>query len=152
MYEPGIYPIDQTYWDYSNLSPVNFKTPSTKAPIIGIAGIASVGKKASFIIDMMFVFGNRVEEIRSQSITYAYDPLTGMTTHTIVGPIQSSTQTTNSVNALIMPGMRFQKSENTAFQVSLAGVIGKSTKEKNQEVNSTRYSFPVPMCTWFYKF
>jgi hypothetical protein len=111
-----------------------------------------VGKKASFIVDMMLVLGNRSEEIRSQSITYAYDPLTGMTTHTIVGPIQSTSQTMNSINALIMPGMRFQKSENTAFQVSLAGVIGKSTKEKNQEVNSTRYSFPVPMCTWFYKF
>jgi hypothetical protein len=152
MYEPGMYPIDQTYWNYSNLTPVNFKIPTTKAPILGIAGIASVGKKASFIVDMMLVLGNRSEEIRSQSITYAYDPLTGMTTHTIVGPIQSTSQTMNSINALIMPGMRFQKSENTAFQVSLAGVIGKSTKEKNQEVNSTRYSFPVPMCTWFYKF
>jgi hypothetical protein len=39
-----------------------------------------------------------------------------------------------------MPGMRFQRSEAKAFQISLAGVI-------TQDM-----SFPFPMASWFYKF
>ncbi|MFZ9612613.1 MAG: hypothetical protein ACO29Q_04970 [Crocinitomicaceae bacterium] len=153
MYEPGNYPIvlNNGYWDYAPLTPVNFKTPLTKAPIIGLAGITSVGKKANFVLDMMFVFGNRVEDIRTQSVTYIYDP-SGFPTHTEVGPIQTTVKTTSSVNALIMPGMRFQKTENKAFQVSLAGMVGKINEEMNNEVSTRRYSFPIPMCTWFYKF
>ena len=44
----------------------------------------------------------------------------------------------------LMPGMRFQTKENKAFQVSLAGVAVFDHGENN--------SFPIPMCTWFYKF
>jgi hypothetical protein len=39
-----------------------------------------------------------------------------------------------------MPGMRFQRSESKAFQISLAGVI------------TDGMSFPLPMASWFYKF
>jgi hypothetical protein len=39
-----------------------------------------------------------------------------------------------------MPGMRFQRSDSKAFQISLAGVI-------TQDI-----SFPLPMASWFYKF
>ncbi|MEY3585288.1 MAG: hypothetical protein RLZZ243_352 [Bacteroidota bacterium] len=154
MYEPGTYPITLTngYWGFVNLTPINFKTPTIKAPILGIAGLASVGKKASFVFDMMFIFGKKVEENRSQIYQYVYDPITGDPSHTYVGPINSETKTTNSLNCLIMPGMRFQKTENTAFQVSLAGVIGYSTTQSSGQLTSKRYSFPVPMCTWFYKF
>ena len=51
---------------------------------------------------------------------------------------------TKSTNLILMPGMRFQKSEDKAFQISLTGVIGSTDGE--------RYSFPIPMCSWFYKF
>ena len=154
MYEPGTYPITLTngYWGFVNLTPINFKTPTIKAPILGIAGLASVGKKASFVFDMMFIFGKKVEENRSQIYQYVYDPITEDPSHTYVGPINSETKTTNSLNCLIMPGMRFQKTENTAFQISLAGVIGYSTTQLSSKLTSKRYSFPVPMCTWFYKF
>lgn len=154
MYEPGNYPITLTngYWGFPNLTPIQFKTPTTKAPILGLAGIASVGKKASFVLDMMFIFGKKIEQSRSQTYQYVYDPSTGDPSYTYVGPINSIEKTTNSVNCLIMPGMRFQKSEHTAFQVSLAGIIGKSTIQTIGSLQTTRYSFPVPMCTWFYKF
>jgi hypothetical protein len=39
-----------------------------------------------------------------------------------------------------MPGIRFQKTDEKAFQISLAGVI---TPEN---------SFPLPMASWFFKF
>ena len=147
MYEPGTYPITLTngYWGFVNLTPINFKTPTIKAPILGIAGLASVGKKASFVFDMMFIFGKKVEENRSQIYQYVYDPITGDPSHTYVGPINSETKTTNSLNCLIMPGMRFQKTENSAFQVSLAGVIGRRERIYNGEMYVERYSFPIPM-------
>jgi len=43
----------------------------------------------------------------------------------------------------LMPGMRFQKTDDKAFQVSLAGVINIFGDQTN--------SFPVPMCSWFFK-
>jgi hypothetical protein len=154
MYVPGTYAAkyNNGFWDFANLTPINYKSPTIKAPIIGVAGILSVGKKASFVMDMMFLIGQKVESIRSQTIINSYDQLTGHPSQTYVGPVSSIEQTTNSLNCLIMPGMRFQKTENTAFQVSLAGVIGYSTTQSFGQLTSKRYSFPVPMCTWFYKF
>ena len=43
----------------------------------------------------------------------------------------------------LMPGMRFQKEDNKAFQISLAGVINVHQGKTN--------SFPVPMCSWLFK-
>ena len=155
MYEPGTYPAYMTngYWNFVEPTPINFKSPSVKATVLGIAGLASVGKKASFVMDMMFTFGKKDEDFRSQTVDYIYDPSTGNPSQTYVGPINSVAQMTNSINCLIMPGMRFQKTESTAFQVSLAGVIGKRiTQSFGGQLTIDRYSFPVPMCTWFYKF
>jgi hypothetical protein len=154
MYVPGTYPAVNNfgYPDFATLTPVNFKVPTIKAPILGVAGVASVGKKASFVVDMMFMFGKKVESIHSQIVNNVYDQSTGYPIQTYVGPISSTEQTTNSVNCLIMPGMRFQKTESAAFQVSLAGVIGYTTIQTPGLLTSKRYSFPVPMCSWFFKF
>lgn len=51
----------------------------------------------------------------------------------------------NVVAMFLMPGMRFQTNDKKAFQVSLAGVTVITPKDG-------AYAFPVPMCTWFYKF
>ena len=154
-YQPGIYPAVFTngYWQFEY--PPNIvqttKSPTTTAPILGIAGITSVGKKASFVMDVMFMFGEKVETDIYQSVDYNYDLLNNPSS-IVVGPIVTAKQITNSINCLIMPGMRFQKSENEAFQISLAGVIGYSTTQTSSQLFSSRYSFPFPMCSWFYKF
>lgn len=154
MYEPGTYPayMFNGYWNFANPTAITFKSPTVKAPVLGVAGLASVGKKASFVFDMIFTFGKKVEGFRSQMVDYIYDPSTGNPSLTYVGQINTVSKTTNSVNCLIMPGMRFQKTENEAFQISLAGVIGYSTTQTSGQLTSKRYSFPFPMCTWFYKF
>jgi hypothetical protein len=41
----------------------------------------------------------------------------------------------------LMPGMRFQKNDSRAFQISLAGVIVPN-----------EISFPLPMASWFFRF
>ena len=48
------------------------------------------------------------------------------------------------VIGFIMPGIRFSKSPERAFQFAAAGVLSSR--------NGDLISFPVPMCSWFFKF
>jgi hypothetical protein len=57
-----------------------------------------------------------------------------------VGPWQPYNNNTNQNLLIVMPGMRFQRTEDRAFQISLAGVITED------------FSFPLPMASWFFKF
>ena len=135
FYQPGTY-VNQSY--YSNIiEKVN--SPLVLAPVLGVASIAPVGKKASFILDAMFILGKTSGE-QEQDITNYYNDQ-GQVTYSVVSELRSVTYP--RINFVFMPGMRFQKSETKAFQVSLAGIIGYA---------DDLYSFPVPMCSWFYKF
>ena len=135
FYQPGTY-SDQSY--YSNvIKEVN--SPLVLAPVFGVASIAPVGKKASFILDAMFILGKTSGE-QEQDIN-RYDDTQGQPIYYVVSELRSVTYP--QINFVFMPGMRFQKSETKAFQISLAGIIGYA---------DDLYSFPVPMCSWFYKF
>jgi len=62
-----------------------------------------------------------------------------------------ATQYNQQTTALfVMPGMRFQSNERRAFQVSLAGVSVFSWA--NEYRSSDNFSFPIPMCSWFFRF
>ena len=114
-------------------------SPLRKAPLVSIAGIFKVGSKASFFFDSMILF-NRQDQINTTT-TGGYDP-----DYQIYTPI-TNTVTEERVfktSLYLMPGMRFQKTENKAFQIALAGVATFDKYESN--------SFPIPMCSWFYKF
>ena len=102
-------------------------------------------KKASFVFDAMLLFGTFKSKSYTQDVQNYYNTTTGQPEYTVVSdPIETGIEKIKSVNAVIMPGMRFQKSENKAFQISLAGVIGKT--------DGVGYSFPIPMATWYFKF
>jgi hypothetical protein len=146
IYTPGVYtapngiypniPIDGYYYSSSQ--------SNYKAPIIGLAGQAKVGKKASFIYDCMYIMASNSYKSTTgdQQITSQYD-VNGMLSQVQVADFKENiTAGTSRQNVLvIMPGMRFQQSESKAFQISLAGVI------VPQEI-----SFPLPMASWFYRF
>jgi hypothetical protein len=141
-YVPGTYaavnggPPSYSIQGYKEISS-GFKAD---APIIGFAGQTKVGKKASFIYDCMLIMGRREVKDGYQSFQYQYKPNTWDLESVTIGEWQdlSEIRTTNML--ILMPGMRFQRSENKAFQISLAGVI-------TQDI-----SFPLPMASWFYKF
>lgn len=116
-----------------------YQTPKTYGPIFSIAGITKVGVKASFIFDSMI----GVFDYRESNVTYDYDPVSYISTKTY------TYTPSRSVALFLMPGMRFQKSENKAFQISLAGLSIFSVKGSNGDKNVTT---PIPMCSWFYKF
>lgn len=109
------------------------------APIIGLAGQTKVGKKASFIYDCMYIMGRTHNNDGTQAIDYLYDQNTWQLQQVIVGPWTYNSSLRQNL-LIVMPGMRFQRSDSKAFQISLAGVI-------TQDM-----SFPFPMASWFYRF
>lgn len=113
--------------------------PLRKAPLISLAGIFKVGSKASFFFDSMVLFSNQ-KEIRTTS-SGGYDPNTQIYS-TIITTVKEERIFKTSL--YLMPGMRFQKNENRAFQIALAGVATFDRYDSN--------SFPIPMCSWFFKF
>ena len=110
-----------------------------KAPIFGLAGQAKVGKKASFIYDCMYIMGKSENAGGFQNMDYQYDPNGWQLQQVVVGPWQNSSGVRQNL-LILMPGMRFQRTENKAFQISLAGVI------------TQNMSFPLPMASWFFRF
>ncbi len=134
VYEPGYYvePATPAYFTRT--------IPASKAPIISFAGITKVGSKASLVFDSMLGFSPSTENVYTYN-PGTYDPVSG--TYTGGSTTVTNTKTVTTF-LMLMPGMRFQKNEHRAFQISLAGILSRN------KVNSN--SFPFPMCTWFYKF
>jgi hypothetical protein len=152
-YQPGTYAAVLNQGTYSFPIPEMLtyenEVGNFKSPIIGISGIAAVGKKASIIWDVMIIGGNKRKVFDGQQVDYYYNPNTGQPSSVVYNDPFIEVKSTNIV---FMPGMRFQKDENKAFQVTLAGIIGRREEIVNYQVNVNNYSFPVPMLSWFYKF
>lgn len=154
--EPGTYssyedPVGTGLYVHYEPEPVyltNYDKINITAPAIGGSFITTVGKKASFVFDAMVFFGNlNIEENEYyQSKIYTYDNTTSQPESTIVSDYEITTNTTNfgATVAFIMPGMRFQHREDRAFQFALAGVVAGSEGDV--------VAFPLPMCSWFFKF
>jgi hypothetical protein len=108
--------------------------PFLSGPIASIAGITKIGEKTSLFFDSMFSYNTRTNETWQY---YGKVDIYG-------NPIDElKKELTENYTLVLMPGVRFQSTDKKAFQVSLAGVI-------TQRGNNT-ISFPVPMCSWFYK-
>jgi hypothetical protein len=95
-------------------------------------------KKASLILDGMLGFFSQDQDYFDYNGQYV---------------TVSGTNALKTTAFFMMPGMRFQTKENKAFQVSLAGVSfsQKRANDPNGNFNNSS-SFPVPMCSWFWKF
>jgi hypothetical protein len=114
------------------------------ALVLGIGGIAPVGKKASFIFDGMLLHG------KQKDIVYSDYPITvGVWDENLKQYIDQTytigkgdVVNTNAyeTNIVLMPAMRFNQSYSKAFQVSLSGLI----HIKNGEV----FTVPFPMVSW----
>ena len=123
------------------------------ATVIGVSGIAPIGKKASFIFDSMIFIADKPKvnyTTKEKEITYErYNNSTGNTQLTsfnaIYGEGVISSETSRNITFILMPAMRFNQSYEKAFQVALAGFIN------YDEINGLN-SAPVPMISWLRKF
>ena len=130
--KPGTYYASQSTNGYIDI-PYQPRSVAT-APVIGLAGITKIGKKASFFFDAMVFLGQN----KRTSVEY-FGNYNSPNYYAVV-----SEDPNLHVVAFFMPGIRFSKSNERAFQFAAAGVI-------SSRAGNTR-SFPIPMCSWFFKF
>lgn len=158
LVQPGTYFREMNEWGWAdfNLPMKSYGSGTFRAPIIGLSGMFTVGDRATFIMDVMAVFATRKRFYQTR--VYDGNDMWSSNQVTYFTPIE---YTATSNNVVIMPAMRFKNKNNSnrAFQISLAGVIGSNKfRESNayalnlgQEVRN-KYSFPIPMATWFFGF
>jgi hypothetical protein len=111
----------------------SFSNPSysLNAPVVSIAGITPIGLKASFIFDGM----------------YCLPTANTLTNFDLTNNTTNSTFTKNNLSLLcLMPGIRFQSKENSAFQIALAGIIASDLNA------NTTTTIPYPIFSWFFRF
>lgn len=131
--QPGVYYSNETYTN----SFVEKPQYPAKGPVLSFAGIVRVGPKASFVFDSMFNFMSvRTTMVSTNDIGLA-------TRYSVVEGVDRSTV------LILMPGMRFQTRENSAFQISL-NTIKYISHTSDAEIDNQ--SFPLPSVSWFYKF
>lgn len=156
LYPTGTYEqIPDPYGLSFNLpQAIGYGRGTYSAPTFGLSGMFAVGEKATFIIDIMAVFATQNRSY--QNIYYNGSELWNSTQISFSEPIAYKSTSTNYV---VMPAMRFQRKIDRAFQVSLAGVIGKQFYRENNFYSNqfgnkveSKYSFPFPMLSWFFKF
>ena len=113
----------------------------TGGPLCSISGIVKIGKKASFVFDNMFIFSKNTYSDMYVTYTTKFDK-NGWPIYEYEYEITNKEYLDYYV--LIMPGIRFQKSDDKAFQVTISNV--------RYERNGKMVTFPLPMCSWFRKF
>jgi hypothetical protein len=126
LYGPGDLPMQKAY-------PLG-------GPIVSVGGIYRVGKKATFIFDSMF--GSLQGKREHVENTQIFDPVSGnyLYQHTV------SYLPYNATFFFLAPGMRFQSTENFAWQLTIA----ETSVIRSDQANAT--NFPFPMITLFKKF
>lgn len=128
---------------YVNLGFNNSNNYLKMASVSSVAGIIPVGDNSSFIFDSMVGVTQRKNTMYSGGfVDVNGNPVSGPEIY----------ETGTEVAAFFMPGMRFQRKPRRAFQVALAGVIQWSDIGFYYGNSSRSRSFPIPMCSWFFKF
>lgn len=141
---PGTYfgaPLPGGYYDYPYANYEEINDGLIKAPVVSIAGITKVGKKASFFFDSMIFFASRFKNDRIEN---SYELTSGQ-------PVLEVTDNSGKVNytiMVLMPGMRFQKTDQTAFQFALSSIL----HIEDGQIASFPESLPLPLFSWFFKF
>ena len=145
---PGVYIGDSTIYSSSDGTDyINYNYPDIprqanndllKAPIISVAGIFQITSSASIFFDSMFAFG----EVERSDINRDYEG--GSTSPFIISVTENQLASNQFAALYLMPGMRFQKNENRAFQIAIAGV---SVWDSGDNI-----TFPLPLLSWFFKF
>tara|TARA_B100001287_G_scaffold19152_1_gene14169 strand:- start:18 stop:1427 length:1410 start_codon:yes stop_codon:yes gene_type:complete len=146
-------------WDNRDFRSNSFQD----ALFLSLAGITPVGKKASFIFDALAVV-NRKESVKyydhnvdltydSTVYYYAVDNNTSQPSATQVFDVNRNFTIQKgelekrgdyTVTLVLMPSMRFNRSYNQAFQVSLSGII------RFDQYGAA--AVPTPMISWLRKF
>ena len=117
--------------------PRNTESKMYQSHIFSVAGIYQITARTSIFFDSMFGYVSR-------AIGNNFPSYTGGNNTPVIATVLPVSATNTNTNALyFMPGLRFQRKENNAFQIALAGV---SVWDESEN-----YTFPLPMISWFFK-
>ena len=128
---------------YGAIGNFNDATKYRGGSLFSIAGIYKIGKSTSFIFDSMLSYTEHDENVNiyGDEVDLNVDENYKQLYPSVYNVVK--TQQISNINLVLMPGIRFQKKDDRAFQISLAGVI--HTRNKKTK------SFPIPMCSWLFK-
>jgi hypothetical protein len=141
----ALYGSGNSYYNNNFTKDLDKINPSA---VVSVAGIFPVGKKASFIFDAM-AFIRKAQTVNYTDTTlydfsYAnYNQTQHYTEDITIG--KGTLVDEYKPTIILMPGMRFNRKHNQAFQVALSGVI---FVDNEGEV----YAFPAPMVSWLRQF
>ncbi len=127
---PGVYTEDE-YLEAEEQSSRLLKM--SHGPVLSVAGIFKIGAKTSFIFDSMIGYFNYEKVSTNEDYTARPEAIYTVTRK----------ENAYSIVLFLMPGVRFQNTDRKAFQICVAGV---------SMFGDSNGSFPIPMCSWFYKF
>lgn len=127
-------------YSYMNLG-VYIDSRLSTAPVFSISGIKKITKRTSFFFDSMIFLGKSSKP----SGSFISDPVTGGSYYQVTGKVDYR----NTI-VILMPGMRFQSGQRSAFQFALAGVLysERNLKTALRDV----VPIPIPQCSWLLKF
>ncbi len=111
-------------------------------PVFSVAGIQRVGARTSVFFDVLLSFYSR--DVYTLSVNEIQYP-SGNTPGIYYVNTQSRTEWGRFL--MFMPGLRYQKTDKSAFQVSLTGI---NFTQSEYGYTYTR-TIPFPMVTWFFK-
>lgn len=134
-----------TYYDYPDV-PYTLVKELLSAPIFSLAGIFQISNRASVFFDSMIAFGGNRNRTSSSTTggDYSYDPNTGQSLPPSQVVVTITDANSPSTALYFMPGFRYQKNENRAFQIAIAGV--------SVWQDGDNFTFPLPTMSWFFKF
>jgi hypothetical protein len=118
---------------------------------ISAGGFAKIGKKTGFVMDFLYLnmTNKTIENNFVYSSTYIYDQFGNPFWPESVEVTKNENQSYATHVLIVMPGIRVQGKENSAFQFNLSGV---SMKFDNPNADIDRLTIPFPSFSWFYKF
>lgn len=127
---PGVYTEDEYFEAQEQTSRL---LKMSHGPVFSVAGIFKIGAKTSFVFDSMVGYFNYEKVSSDEEYTSDQEMIYTVTRK----------ENAYSTALFLMPGVRFQNSDRKAFQICIAGV---------SMFGDSNGSFPIPMCSWFYKF
>lgn len=139
LMQAGTYPNNVPFMDI----PIRqVKNPALVGPMFSVAGIARIGVKTSFVFDSMLGYFQR--SFDRTDMMNVFTGTSGQWNRVVTARVENR----ETLAFFMMPGMRVNRNEQTAFQFSLAGISIRQVIDGQVDA----YSFPIPFCTWFYTF
>ncbi len=145
LIKSGTYTYDMNTYEY-NYQYENVRPGYTGGLALSAGGFAKIGKKTGFVMDFLYLNMTNKTTTNKFIQTGLYDT----NGYEIIQVTKDENQSYATHVLIVMPGIRVQGKENSAFQFNLSGV---SLRFSNPDAFfSGSLTFPLPSFSWFYKF